>query len=201
MRLSHQQQFELDVLRDIHAEIALKRSTLRAQIERELEKQMTALYARQSRQANTCINAGVSKTKVGRAIGTADWATIKRVLDLTANEFVPEPVEGQSISADYELLDLDVDGSPGAIRFKRYKAASGDWVDSPLTLAFRRPDPNDPIVLESGPGWNKLDMAYQMEVVRGINATWFDAPVRMPVQTEAEFRSRFMVPDDDEDDD
>lgn len=196
--MSREQQFELNVLRDIHAEIALKRSTLRAQIERELEKQMTALYARQSRQANTCINAGVSKTKVGRAIGTSDWATIKRVLDLTANEF-EAPVEAESASAAYELLDLDEWGAPGGIRFSRYKTVGGEWVDGPLELAFVRRA--DHMVMDVGSGWAKIDAGYQMDVIRGINAKWFDAPVRvMPVETEAEFRSRFMVPDIDEDD-
>lgn len=86
MRLRPEQEAELDVLAEIHVDVVDAKRVMEKRIQEQVERELDALLRRQSRQARRCLEQGVPKTKIGRALGTADWKTINGVLELTAPE-------------------------------------------------------------------------------------------------------------------
>ena len=93
-KYSPQQQAELDLLAAVHLEKVRAKAVLRATIEAQLADALNDLSIKESQQANRALASKVTKTDIGRALGTANWETIESVLartagDLTAADFDP----------------------------------------------------------------------------------------------------------------
>lgn len=82
MRYTPEQQQAIDLLAAKHQQIAVGRSEIRARLERQIEHEMNLLYIEESQLANKALNLGVSKTRIGRSIGTSHWPSIQSVLEL-----------------------------------------------------------------------------------------------------------------------
>lgn len=83
MKTNAEQQQWLDTLSRKNQQVRLHRLEARARLEKLIEQELSVLLVEQSQLANEALKAGVSKTRIGRAIGTANWDTIKEVLGLT----------------------------------------------------------------------------------------------------------------------
>jgi len=88
------QKAEMGLLESIHLEKVTRKAKIRQEIEDAMRDRLVEIELRESMQANACLNAGVSKTDIGRAVGTANFETIKNMLARTKNDkssadFVP----------------------------------------------------------------------------------------------------------------
>lgn len=81
---SSDQQAKLDALAAIHLQRVHQKSSRRLQIETQVREALDALQTRESLAANEALALGVSKTKIGRAMGTSNWDTLSAVLARTA---------------------------------------------------------------------------------------------------------------------
>lgn len=201
MILTTEQSMMLDNLRDTHAELAMKRSTLRAQVEKELESRLNAILRRRSRLANECVAAGISKTKVGRAMGTSDWKTISSILAITRDEFETDQNAGKA----YRVENLDEQGSPTAVTLEVYKdRATGEVVRGPITIPLvRLPFSRKISWIPDDPATSKVLIGYLYDVTLEINEGLIDPddePVAPAAKAPDDYRARFFVPDDDGED-
>src|SRR4051812_39193138 len=90
LKLSTTQMVDLKAVAEAHEEVLNARRLLRAQIEEEFEKRFDDLLRKRSRAANAALANGVSKSRVGRAMGTTNWPQINEVLALTEEEHAVE---------------------------------------------------------------------------------------------------------------
>ena len=75
------QRAALDALAAIHLEKVSSRAAMRLHLEAQLRGALNDLELRESRAANDALASNVTKTDIGRAIGTANWNTLHSVLD------------------------------------------------------------------------------------------------------------------------
>jgi len=80
----------LKMVSEIHLKKVKAKALLRAEIEATLNDALNDIALEESRAANEAINAGVTRTDVGRALGTANWESIKNILARTENTFKAE---------------------------------------------------------------------------------------------------------------
>lgn len=85
-----QQQAELDLLAAIHEEKVMGRAVIRRRIEAELRDALNDLELKESAQANKCMALKVTKTDIGRAVGTANFDSINAMLARTSLDVAPE---------------------------------------------------------------------------------------------------------------
>lgn len=107
MKLTTAQQVDLIALAEAHEEVMTAKRLLRAQIEAEFEKRFDDLLRKRSRAANAALAAGVSKSRVGRAMGTTNWPQINEVLALTETERVTEQTADRYLIGDGWSFDTE----------------------------------------------------------------------------------------------
>jgi hypothetical protein len=78
------QREKLDALSAIHLQRVRQRAALRLQVEAQLRDALHGLEIRESRAANHALSLGVTKTDIGRAIGTSNWETLRKLLSLSS---------------------------------------------------------------------------------------------------------------------
>lgn len=106
----------LTALSAAHDEKILGRSRLRSEIEAVLRDKLIELELKESRAANEALAEGLSKTAIGRAMGTSDWGTIEEVLARTAEdvpleEYVIDPLASRySFDAEANTLTVTFTG-------------------------------------------------------------------------------------------
>lgn len=93
-RYTPAQKAAIGLLQQVHMEKVQARATLKMQIEAAFKDSLVDIGIRESQAANAALAAGITKTDIGRAMGTANFETIKAVLartagDLTAADFMP----------------------------------------------------------------------------------------------------------------
>lgn len=142
MKLSIDQQADLDVLAEIHTEVVDAKRVMEKRIREQFEREFEALLRRQSKQANRCIAQGIPKTKVGRALGTSDWGTIAGVLSLTREEIrqdeqvaVANTVEGPNGDWTYHP-----DTKILVVHHWRENGTMGRWRQDDLELQMKDTD-------------------------------------------------------------
>lgn len=86
-KYDHQQQAELNLLSEMHVEHMKAKAVLRSQIQAQLTDALADMEIKKSQQANKALAAKVTKTDIGRAIGTSNWETIEAFLARTARDF------------------------------------------------------------------------------------------------------------------
>jgi hypothetical protein len=82
MNLHPAQQAQLDVIASMHGRYVSERAALRRAIEAEFEQRLAYLRAQIAVEVARGAELGISKTKLGRAMGTTDWTTIQARIDL-----------------------------------------------------------------------------------------------------------------------
>lgn len=66
----------------IHTEHMAQRANMRAEIERMFEEKLYNTKLEKAKLMVEGLEAGISKTKLGRLIGTSDWNTVQEMLEL-----------------------------------------------------------------------------------------------------------------------
>lgn len=131
-----QQQAELDLLTAVHLEKVKAKAVLRATIEAQLADALNDLSIKESQQANRALDAKITKTDIGRALGTANWQTIEAILartagDLTASDFDPLN-ERYSVEGDQIRVTLTADEARDVLKNFGQQYTSG----MPLSALF-----------------------------------------------------------------
>lgn len=99
MNRTPEQKAAIALVESIHLERVVAATKLRKEIEEQVRDKLIDIELRESRAANDAVKTGVSVTAVGRALGTANWLSIKAILARTADQprvedFMPaEPVD------------------------------------------------------------------------------------------------------------
>lgn len=112
MKLTPEQSAEVAQLEEIHEDIIDAKKALEKRIRAQFEHELDAMLRRQSRQANRCLDVGVPKTAIGRAVGTSDWKTISAMINLAKPELELEAekeaaaVEAAAVEPEQELLEF-----------------------------------------------------------------------------------------------
>lgn len=101
-----QQRAELDLLAAVHMEKVKAKAVLRATIEAQLADVLNDLSIRESQQANRAFAVKVTKTDIGRALGTANWETIEAVLARTAGDLTAADMDPRNKTFALETPDL-----------------------------------------------------------------------------------------------
>lgn len=114
MKYTRLQELAIAEAEAVHKELVNKRATMRAEIEREYESQLAALRLQQGLLVAKGVRAGVSKTRMGRAVGTTDWKTIQELLEMGERSLPAEEVYRERFSW-------------GVIALKRGKSFAG-WI-------------------------------------------------------------------------
>lgn len=103
MKKNSEQEALLAELAEIHNEGVNKRAEMRRKIEAEYEAKLESIRIRKAVLMVDGLNAGISKTKLGRAVGTTDWKTVEGLLEL-GRKLHPEP-EVERFSWATKMLD------------------------------------------------------------------------------------------------
>lgn len=120
-------------LTEIRKEEVLAKATLKAEIEARYREELAAIRYRMSRAANQAKEAGASATRIGRAIGTSNWDTIRSLLDLSAAEFAPTP--SQRAHEEPWTVNVGADGLPVSVTLHEYKdKATGQMLVADLVV-------------------------------------------------------------------
>lgn len=69
-----------------HAQLLHTKEAIKAEVEFRWSQELDALRKLESHYANEARSAGASYTKIGRAMGTSDWRTIKERLAYAGEE-------------------------------------------------------------------------------------------------------------------
>lgn len=199
MRMSDEQEFKLSVLRRVHEELALKRTTLRAQIEERLQDELNSVYLRRAQAASECLSAGISKTKIGRAMGTSDWKTITDILAQAQRGGSGQvSVEGRP----WRLEGVDETGSPERVVLATYPdKATKETVEGPLTIHFKKIFGGPMVDLADPREADAVDLQFLYDLLQDINAPFLKPEPEPERQTEPDnYSARFFVPDDEDED-
>src|SRR4051812_1930204 len=95
----------LRLIAEARKEEALMKTTLRARLWEQYEKELLLLRYRISRLANQAAEEGHSLSRIGRAYGTSNWKTIRDLLALTETEKQAEDaVRAEQIEAREKAL-------------------------------------------------------------------------------------------------
>lgn len=99
------QQAALDMLARVHMDKVQTKAVIRARIEADLREAVNDLELKESYAANVAFGLKVSKTDIGRALGTANFTTITDCLGRTAHDavvadFVPVDPMSEAIAWD-----------------------------------------------------------------------------------------------------
>lgn len=86
MKPDPRQEALLQQLMEKHHEIMTERRFGMLEAKRALEAKLEGMRREESRLANRALEAGLSKTRIGRAVGTSNWHTVAELLDLTGDE-------------------------------------------------------------------------------------------------------------------
>jgi hypothetical protein len=70
----------------LHSMIARTREEIKAEVEARYDSELFALQRMESLAANRARDLGASLSRVGKAMGTTDWRTIKERLALASEE-------------------------------------------------------------------------------------------------------------------
>lgn len=79
------QEAGLEFLASIHVKHTLARAHMRAEIERQYEVKLADFEMQKSKEMNRLLAMGVSKSDLGRSIGSQNWDTMKRLLALSVD--------------------------------------------------------------------------------------------------------------------
>jgi hypothetical protein len=90
-QLSPEARFALDEVSRIHVEERLAKATVRREVEEQYRERLQGIRYRKSLAANRAVAGGVSKSAVGRALGTTSYNTVAAVLAVAADAVVSEP--------------------------------------------------------------------------------------------------------------
>lgn len=83
MNKTHDEQVRLlNAISAIHTERVIQRANMRAEIERMYEEKLYHFKLEEAKLMIEGLEMGISKTKLGRAIGTADWNTVQEMLEI-----------------------------------------------------------------------------------------------------------------------
>lgn len=72
----------MDLIASLHEKRVSQRAALRRAIEAEFEQRLAVIDGQIAVEVAKGAGMGIAKTKLGRAIGTTDWATIQAKIDL-----------------------------------------------------------------------------------------------------------------------
>lgn len=101
MKPNPEQQHMIDRLSAKHREFKLAELTVRERVQQQVERELNVLLVERSQAANDALAAGVSKTRIGKAMNTSDWSTVRSVLDLAG------PTEADLVAAEAKYLKGD----------------------------------------------------------------------------------------------
>lgn len=77
---------ELNILAYIHNSVNATKAAIKAEVEARYAMELIELRIAESQAAQKARDAGASYTKIGRAMGTSDWRTIKERLAYAGEE-------------------------------------------------------------------------------------------------------------------
>lgn len=100
MKPNPEQQYLIEKLAAKHKQYKIAELTVAERIREQVEKELNVLLVERSQIANEAHAAGVSKTRIGRALMTSDWGTVRSVLELAGGAAAPEAVEANFIKGD-----------------------------------------------------------------------------------------------------
>lgn len=99
MKPNEEQSRMLKDLQRKNQQIKIQRIESRLRLEKLLEEELAVLLVEQSQLANRALVAGVSKSRIGMAMGTTNGGTVNNVLALAARPEL-EPEEVTAITSD-----------------------------------------------------------------------------------------------------
>lgn len=85
-KYTQEQRNALQVLIALHGQKVHQKAVIRAQVEAEIAERIEKLSIKESRAASEAFELGVTKTDIGRAIGTSHWQTIQDTIMRTTLE-------------------------------------------------------------------------------------------------------------------
>lgn len=132
MKPNPEQKQSLDALARKNKQIRTHRADARARIEQQIEEEMVVLLVEQSQLANQCVDLGVSKTRVGRAMGTTNWETITTVLSLATPERTAEPEPAEEAGEETPVKQV----VPEQPRLREYGFGDRTYLATTMTEAM-----------------------------------------------------------------
>lgn len=111
-KYDREQQAILDKLAAVHREQVVTKADMRAEIEAAFRARLAEFDVQKSLLANQAVSRGVAKSDVQRAISSGNWDTLRKLLDLTAAQFVEESTEVREFTynPDSQTIAVDVTG-------------------------------------------------------------------------------------------
>lgn len=161
MKPNEEQSRLLTLLEQKNREIKIHRLELKARLEEMLQKEASLLSVEQSQLANRAYVAGVSKTRIGRAMGTTNWNTVNDVLALTNPDW-QQPEEVDEVRGE----GWSFDRSTGRLTLTNWKNRHKRAMDDSKTLVV-------PLVLNEDS--SELDAKNYVRDVRepGVDVMWW----------------------------
>lgn len=92
----------LRMLTEARKDETVLKNTLRAQLWAEYQKRLQAARYRTSRLANKARAQGATNAAIGRAYGTSNWETVKKLLTITEGEFIEGAAAVEEIRKGWE---------------------------------------------------------------------------------------------------
>lgn len=132
-KYDREQQAILDKLAAVHREQVVTKADMRAEIEAAFRARLAEFDVQKSLLANQAVSRGVAKSDVQRAISSGNWDTLRKLLDLTAAQFVEESTEVREFTYNPESQTIAVD-----VTGRLWDGYGAEGVTGQATFAVRR---------------------------------------------------------------